>query len=66
MVMAKTVPSVGKRYVKIIEDITKNNNVKAIVLRVNSPGGSAMASENIWRALTIAKGQGLAHCDLYG
>ncbi|RYZ35975.1 MAG: signal peptide peptidase SppA, partial [Sphingobacteriales bacterium] len=32
-----------------------DKNVKAIVLRVNSGGGSALASENIWRELVLAK-----------
>ncbi len=31
-----------------------DNNVKAIVLRVNSPGGSALASEVIWRETELA------------
>jgi protease-4 len=33
----------------------KSSNVKAIVLRVNSPGGSALASELIWRELELTK-----------
>jgi len=44
-----------KRYIKAIEDILDDDKVKAIVLRVNSGGGSALASENIWYALTKAK-----------
>lgn len=32
-----------------------DKNIKAIVLRVNSPGGSALASEVIWREIEIAK-----------
>ena len=40
-----------KDYVKIIERIHQDDNVKAVVLRVNSPGGSAMASDHIWQAL---------------
>ena len=40
-----------KDYVKIIERIRQDDNVKAVVLRVNSPGGSAMASDHIWQAL---------------
>ena len=31
-----------------------DDNIKAIVLRVNSPGGSALASEIIWREVTLA------------
>ncbi|WP_430410269.1 signal peptide peptidase SppA [Kordia sp.] len=33
----------------------EDENVKAIVLRVNSPGGSALASELIWREIEITK-----------
>ena len=41
-----------------VEDIRKarlDKNVKAIVLRVNSPGGSALASDVIWREVVLAK-----------
>ncbi|MFL9844687.1 signal peptide peptidase SppA [Flavobacterium rhizosphaerae] len=34
-----------------------NESVKAIVLRVNSPGGSALTSELIWRQVELAKKQ---------
>lgn len=37
--------------VKAIQKAAKDDTVKAIVLRVNSPGGSALASDLIWRAL---------------
>ncbi|MEX6627154.1 signal peptide peptidase SppA [Tenacibaculum salmonis] len=40
---------------KAIRKARKDKNVKAIVLRVNSPGGSALASELIWRELELAK-----------
>ncbi|CAM1363935.1 Protease-4 [Tenacibaculum sediminilitoris] len=40
---------------KAIRKARKDNNVKAIVLRVNSPGGSALASELIWRELELTK-----------
>jgi protease-4 len=33
----------------------KDPNVKAVVLRVNSPGGSALAAEVMWRELTLLK-----------
>lgn len=41
--------------VKAINRAAKDETVKAIVLRVNSPGGSALASDLIWRALQVAK-----------
>lgn len=37
----------GDRYVEIIQEIRKDKAVKAVVLRVNSPGGSVLASEKI-------------------
>ncbi|MCB9274916.1 MAG: signal peptide peptidase SppA [Lewinellaceae bacterium] len=47
-----------EKYVKFINSARKDDKVKAIVLRVNSPGGSVLASENIWRELTLAKADG--------
>jgi protease-4 len=49
---------VDNDYVKIIRKLRKDEKVKAIVLRVNSPGGSAIASENIWREIELAKEAG--------
>ena len=40
---------------KAIKKATNDKNVKAIVLRVNSPGGDAIASELIWRQIELAK-----------
>ena len=50
---------VGKDLVKTIRKIAKDDGVKAVVLRVNSPGGSADASEQIWGALQSLRQQGL-------
>ena len=46
---------VGKKVVKQLKKIQKDKDVKALVLRVNSPGGSADASEQIWRAVQKVK-----------
>ncbi|HWY11051.1 MAG TPA: signal peptide peptidase SppA [Bacteroidia bacterium] len=43
------------RIAKAIRDARLDTTVKAIVLRVNSPGGSALASDVIWREMTLAK-----------
>ena len=37
--------------------LRKDENVKAVVLRVNSPGGSAFASEQIWREVMLLKAE---------
>ncbi|HYJ62248.1 MAG TPA: signal peptide peptidase SppA, partial [Parafilimonas sp.] len=42
-------------YVKLIRKARLDDDVKAIVFRVNSPGGSSMASEAIWREVMLAK-----------
>jgi protease-4 len=45
--------SVGSEtLVEAIREADKNATVKAIVLRIDSPGGSALASDLIWRAVT--------------
>jgi protease IV len=49
----------GVKYADIISKIRKDDKVRAIVLRVNSGGGSAMASENILRELELAQQQGI-------
>ncbi|GAP71760.1 protease IV [Candidatus Symbiothrix dinenymphae] len=41
----------AKEYVKELNKLRKDENVKAVVFRVNSPGGSAFASEQIWHAV---------------
>lgn len=40
---------------KSIEKARNDDRIKAIVLRVNSPGGSALASELIWREIELTK-----------
>jgi len=42
-------------YEKVIRKIREKDNVKAIVLRVNSGGGSALASDIIWHEMETAK-----------
>ena len=42
---------------KAIKEAREDKKVKAIVLRVNSPGGSALASDVIWRETTLAKAE---------
>lgn len=46
---------VGKDMCKDLEGLADDDDVKAVVLRVNSPGGSAYASEQIWHAVTKLK-----------
>lgn len=49
----------GEKYARIIRKLRKDDNVKAIVMRVNSGGGSALASDIIWREIEMAKKQGI-------
>ena len=48
----------SETFVKEFRKAYKDKDVKAIVLRVNSPGGSALASENIWHEIENAKASG--------
>ena len=45
----------GERFADIISDVRKDTTVKAVVLRVNSPGGSVMASELIQKELAMLR-----------
>jgi len=46
------------QYVKILRKLRNDDHIKAIVLRINSPGGSVMASENIYREVLLCKQAG--------
>ncbi|MFD2162663.1 signal peptide peptidase SppA [Paradesertivirga mongoliensis] len=45
----------SERISKAIRDARTNKKVKAVVLRINSPGGSALASDVIWREVVLTK-----------
>jgi protease-4 len=46
------------RIAKALKDARENEKVKAVVFRVNSPGGSALASDVIWRETELIKKSG--------
>ena len=56
----------GDRFAKIISDVRKDSTVKAVVLRVNSPGGSVLASEKIKAELDLIKDRGIPVIASYG
>ncbi|TAF07373.1 MAG: signal peptide peptidase SppA [Nostocales cyanobacterium] len=45
----------GDRFAKIFNKIRQNENIKSVVLRINSPGGSATASEIIQREIKLTR-----------
>ena len=45
----------SERLSRELREAREDSAVKAIVLRINSPGGSALASEIIWREVVLAK-----------
>jgi len=45
----------GDKFRNLIRDARMDKDIKAIVLRVNSPGGSALASDIIWREVSLTK-----------
>ena len=50
---------VDTEVIKTVKKIHKDDAIKAVVLRVNSPGGSADASEQIWHAVKTLQEKGL-------
>lgn len=46
---------IGNNMAGQIRAVREDDNVKAVVLRVNSPGGSALASDVIWREVELTK-----------
>ncbi len=56
----------GDRFAKIIADVRNDSTVKAVVLRVNSPGGSVLASEKIKAELDLIKQRGIPVIASYG
>jgi len=46
---------VGSEVVKDLKELADDEDIKAVVIRVNSPGGSAVASEQIWHAIKLLK-----------
>lgn len=49
----------GDRFAKIIADVRKDSTVKAVVLRVNSPGGSVLGSEKIKAEIDLIRKRGV-------
>ncbi len=52
--MEQSSGSIGPELAKTIRKVREDKQVKAIVLRVNSPGGSALTSDIIWREVELA------------
>ena len=46
---------VGSEIVEDLKQLAEDKDIKAVVMRVNSPGGSAIASEQIWHAIKLLK-----------
>ncbi len=49
----------GDRFAEVIRKVRRDDKTKAIVLRVNSGGGSALASDIMWREVALAKEAGI-------
>lgn len=56
----------GDRFAKVIADVRKDSAVKAVVLRVNSPGGSVLASEKIKAEIDLIQKRGIPVIASYG
>ncbi len=47
----------GNSLARELAEVREDDDVKAVVLRVNSPGGSALASDIIWREMELLKAE---------
>lgn len=47
----------GNTLAETLADVRRNERVKAVVVRVNSPGGSALASDVIWREMELLRAE---------
>ena len=56
----------GDRFAKVIADVRNDDAVKAVVLRVNSPGGSVLASEKIKAEIKLLQEKGIPVIASYG
>ena len=56
----------GDRFAKVIADVRNDDAVKAVVLRVNSPGGSVLASEKIKAEIQLIQEKGIPVIASYG
>ncbi|MEO0414617.1 MAG: signal peptide peptidase SppA, partial [Verrucomicrobiota bacterium] len=56
---AAPTPITDQNYGRLFRQLRKQKGLKAIVIRINSPGGSALASENIWREIQLTRQQGI-------
>jgi protease-4 len=45
----------SERFCRALRDAREDKSIKAVVIRVNSGGGSALASEEIWREVTLTR-----------
>ncbi len=45
------------KFVKELKKIRENDKIKAVVLRINSPGGSSLASDVMWREIKLTAAQ---------
>lgn len=56
----------GKRFADIIADVAQDDDIRAVVLRVNSPGGSVIASSQIKEAVDALRSAGKPVVASYG
>lgn len=49
----------NKRFLKVFNKIKRSDDIKAVVMRVNSPGGSALTSDILWNEIEELKANGI-------
>ncbi|HOJ91272.1 MAG TPA: signal peptide peptidase SppA, partial [Saprospiraceae bacterium] len=49
---------IGRKYIKLLRELRSNKSIKAVVLRVNSGGGSALLSDDFLKEIDLIKSAG--------
>lgn len=45
----------GDAFAQVLDEVRENDDIEAVVLRINSPGGDALASDRMWRSLQLLR-----------
>jgi len=47
----------GDAFARVLDDVRENDEIEAVIVRIDSPGGDALASDRMWRSLQLLREQ---------
>lgn len=45
----------GDAFARVLDDVRENEDIEAVIVRIDSPGGDALASDRMWRSLQLLR-----------